>query len=194
MLSTPTQSTHHGHLEVASRQDVEDAIILALAPVFASLFRSKLKDQVRLREATAELACLYVSRKRAHLMLRMLRETNGMKEAGLGVVDLPLLAKSIRIVKDDFTITRNHVAHSEIAHEADAVNKVFAPTLLDQDRNKVLVRLDLDTLATAQVNVKCQTHAACQWAACARRRIPRTHSASHNRACRLCRARHGGLR
>jgi hypothetical protein len=47
--------THHGHLEVAGRQDVEHAIILALASGFASLFCSKLRDRGRLREVTAAL-------------------------------------------------------------------------------------------------------------------------------------------
>jgi hypothetical protein len=62
--------THHVHFEVASRQDVEHAIILALvAPVFASLFCRKLIDRRRrLREATADLACLHGRRKCTHLL------------------------------------------------------------------------------------------------------------------------------
>jgi hypothetical protein len=143
--------THHGHFEVASRQDVKDTIILALAPVLASLFRSKLRDRGRLREATAELACLHGRRKLAHL-LWMLRETNGMEEAGLGVENLPFLTESTRIVNDCLTVTRNHLAHSEIAREAGSATKVLTPTLLNQDRNKVLVRLDLNALATSQMH------------------------------------------
>jgi hypothetical protein len=37
-------------------------------------------------------------------MLWMLRETNRMEEARLGVEDLPLLTKGIRIVHDVFTV------------------------------------------------------------------------------------------
>jgi hypothetical protein len=58
--------------------------------VFASLFRSKLIDKGRLREVTAQLACLLGRKKRAYL-LGMLRDTNGMEEAGIGVENLPLL-------------------------------------------------------------------------------------------------------
>jgi hypothetical protein len=46
------------------------------------------------------------------------------------------------------------VAHSEIAHEASAITKVLAPTLLNQGRNKVLVGLELDTLAPTQIDFK----------------------------------------
>jgi hypothetical protein len=138
--SSTLLGTHNGHFEVASRQDVKHTIILALAPVFASLFRSKMIDRGRLREATAELACLLGRRKRAYL-LGMLRETSGMEEAGLSIENLPFLTESIHIVNDRFTVTRNHVAHSEIAHEASAIAKVLALALLNQDRNKVLVGL-----------------------------------------------------
>jgi hypothetical protein len=145
--------THHGHFEVASRQDVENAIILALAPVFASLFRSKLIDRGRLQEATAELACLRGRRERAHL-LWMLRETNRMEEAGLNVEDLPLMAESIPVVNDSLSVAGNHAALSEVAHEADAITKVLALALLNQNGNKFLVGLDLDTLAATQINFK----------------------------------------
>jgi hypothetical protein len=51
----------------------------------------------------------------------MLRETKGLNEAGLSVEDLPLLAKSIRIIHDDFTVTGNVVPRLVLAlldHEA----------------------------------------------------------------------------
>jgi hypothetical protein len=78
-----------------------------------------------------------------------------MEEAGLSIKDLPLLTKSIRISYDSFsTNAGNHVAHSKVTHEASAVTKVLTLTLLNQDRNKVLVGIDLDAIAAAQVNLK----------------------------------------
>jgi hypothetical protein len=149
----PLVGTHHGHFEVASRQHVENTIILALTPLFASLFRSKLVDRGGLREATAELACLHGGRKRARL-LWMLRETNRLEEARLGVENLPFLTESIHIAYHRFTVTRNHVAHSEIAHKADAITKVLVMAHLNQDRNKVLVGLKLEALATTHMHFK----------------------------------------
>jgi hypothetical protein len=84
----------------------------------------------------------------------MLRETKRTEEAGLGVENLPLLTESIHIVNGRLTISRNHVAHSEIAHETSAITKVLALALLNQDRNNVLVGLDLDTLAITQMHFK----------------------------------------
>jgi hypothetical protein len=120
--------THHGHFEVTSRQDVEHAIILALAPVGASLFGSKFIDR-RLQEATMELASLHGRRERA--LHRMLRETKTLEEGGFSFEDLPLLAKCIRIVEDGFTITGNHAPLSKVAHEADTVTEVLALAMLD---------------------------------------------------------------
>jgi hypothetical protein len=45
----------------------------------------------------------------------MLRETKGLNEAGLSVEDLPLLAKCIRIIHDDFTVTGNVVPRLVLA-------------------------------------------------------------------------------
>jgi hypothetical protein len=45
ILSLTLVGSHHGHVEIAGRQDVKHAVILALAPVFASLFRGKLIDR-----------------------------------------------------------------------------------------------------------------------------------------------------
>jgi hypothetical protein len=42
---TSLVGTDHGHFEITGRQDVKYAVVLALAPVFASLFRSKLVDR-----------------------------------------------------------------------------------------------------------------------------------------------------
>ena len=84
----------------------------------------------------------------------MLRETKGLEEAGLSVEDLPLLAKRIRIVNDGFTVTGDHVTHCEIAHEANTVKKVLTLTLFNQNRNKILVGLELDALATTQMHFK----------------------------------------
>jgi hypothetical protein len=80
---------------------------------------------------TAELACLYGKRKRAQL-LWMLRETNSMEEAVFGVENLSFLTEGTDVVNDRLTVTRNHVAHSEIAQEASAITKVLVPTLLNQ--------------------------------------------------------------
>jgi hypothetical protein len=50
----------------------------------------------------------------------------------------PFLTESIRIVNDRFTVTPDHVAHSEIAHETSAITKVLATTLLNQTETKSL--------------------------------------------------------
>jgi hypothetical protein len=120
--------------------------------VLASLLRSKLIDRRRLGEATLELACLLGSRHRTNV--RMLRETNRIEEDGLSFEDLPLLAKSIRIVKDGVTVTGEHAAHCEIAHKANTVKKVLTLTLLNQDRNKILVGLELDALVNIHMDFK----------------------------------------
>jgi hypothetical protein len=144
--------TDHGHLKIAGRQDVKHAVILALAPVLASLFRGKLVDR-RFRETTTELASsLGGSRHGAHL--RMLRKTQGMEELGLRVENLPVLAKSIGIVNDSLSVTANHVTRFESAHEANTLAKMLGLGLLKQDRDKILVGLDLDAFAIAQMNFK----------------------------------------
>jgi hypothetical protein len=144
--------TDHGHFAIAGRQDVKHAVILTLAPMLTCFFSSKLIDRRRFRETTTELASLYGSRHGADLW--MLRETHGLEEAGLSVQNLPFLTESIRIVNDRFSVTRNHVAHGEIAHEADTVTKMLALALLNQDGNKVLIGLELDALATTQMHFK----------------------------------------
>jgi hypothetical protein len=53
-----------------------------------------------------------------------------------------------------FLPSANHVAQSEIAHEANTVKKVLALALLNQDGNEVLVGLELDALATTRMNFK----------------------------------------
>jgi hypothetical protein len=63
-------------------------------------------------------------------------------------------------------------------HDANSVSKVLAMALLNQDRNKVLVGLHLDALATAQAAPTPQTRAACRQAAYAKRRIMRVRPAS----------------
>jgi hypothetical protein len=94
--STLEGTTHHGHFEVTSRQDVEHAIILS--------FCGKFIDRRRLREATTELASLLGRKDRA--LHWMLRETKSLEEAGgFSVENLPLLAKRIRTVEDGLTIT-----------------------------------------------------------------------------------------
>jgi hypothetical protein len=86
--------------------------------------------------------------------LRILRETNSPKELGLSAANLPLPAKRIRIVKDCFTITCKHLSHFEITHEANAVSKMRALALSDQNGNKVFVSLDIKILALAQIQNK----------------------------------------
>jgi hypothetical protein len=85
----------------------------------------------------------------------MLKETHGLKELEFRVENLPFLAKSIRIAHDTFTITGNHVAHSEISqYEADTLAKMLELCLLKHDRHKVLVGLDPDAIVPAQMNFK----------------------------------------
>jgi hypothetical protein len=80
----------------------------------------------------------------------MLGKANSLEEAGISVENLPFLAKSIDIVDDSFTITGDHVAHTEISHQANTLGKVLtlslSLSLLERDRDKVLVGLDLDVL------------------------------------------------
>jgi hypothetical protein len=76
----------------------------------------------------------------------MLGKANSLEEADISVENLPFLAKSIDIVDDSFTITGDHVAHTEISHQANTLGKVLALSLLERDRDKVLVGLDLDVL------------------------------------------------
>jgi hypothetical protein len=145
--------TDHCHFEITSRQDVKHAVILALiAPVCAGLFRSQLIDRRRFQETATQHVGRLWSRHGA--LLRVLWETDSLEERGLGVQDLPLLAKSIRIVENGVTVTGNHMAHAEVAHQSDTVLKVLAQTLLNQDGDKVLVGLELDALATTQMHFK----------------------------------------
>jgi hypothetical protein len=116
------------------------------------LFSSKFVDRRRFRETTTEMVSLHGSRHGASV--GMLRETKGLEEEGLGVANLPLLAESIRILNDCFTVTRNHASLSKVAHETDTVMKVLTLALLNQDRNEILVSLELDTLATTQMHFK----------------------------------------
>jgi hypothetical protein len=55
-----------------------------------------------------------------------------MEEAVFGVENLSFLTEGTDVVNDRLTVTRNHVAHSEIAQEASAITKVLVPTLLNQ--------------------------------------------------------------
>jgi hypothetical protein len=84
----------------------------------------------------------------------ILRETHRLEELGLRVQNLPFLAKSIRISHDGFAITGDHVAGSESAHEANTLAKLRLLALLKQDGHKVLVGLDLNALAPAQMDFK----------------------------------------
>jgi hypothetical protein len=136
--------TNHGHFEVSCRQYIEHAIILALASVSAGLLRSKLFDR-RLREATTQHVGRF-GRREEGALLWVSRETSRLEERGIGVMDLPFLAKSIHLGHDSFTITRQLYAIREIAHKARTVTKVLAHPLHNQDRDKVLVGLDLDKL------------------------------------------------
>jgi hypothetical protein len=110
--------SHHSHFEITGRQDVKDTVRLAIAPVYASPLSGKLIDRRFYQETATELASLHGSRHGADV--GMLRETNGPEEAGLGVANL-----NQHIVNDSFSITRNHAANCEIAHEANAVQKVI---------------------------------------------------------------------
>jgi hypothetical protein len=55
-ILSPLVGTQHGHIEITGRQDIENAIVLALALALmsASYFCGELIDR-RLREATTEM-------------------------------------------------------------------------------------------------------------------------------------------
>lgn len=91
----------------------------------------------------------------SHGALRLiLRETNSLKERGLGVKDLPFLAKRIHIVEHGFTVTGKPAPFSKVAHQSDAIAKVLTQTLFNQDRDEMLVSLELDALASFQMHYK----------------------------------------
>jgi hypothetical protein len=64
------------------------------------------------------------------------------------------LTKRIGIVNNSFTVAGNHIAQSEITHEANtSVTKVLTKALFKTE-TKSLVGLHLDALATTQMDFK----------------------------------------
>jgi hypothetical protein len=78
------------------------------------------------------------------------------------------------IVDDGFALSPNHTSRTAIAHEATTVKKVLPLALLSQDRNEVLVGLDLDALATAEYTPNIC--AACRQAAYVKKANPEKSS------------------
>jgi hypothetical protein len=75
-----------------------------------------------------------------------------MEEVG-SVSEPAIPDRSVHVRHERFTVTRKHVARPEVAHEANTV-QVCTLALLDQDCDKILVGIELDALATAQVHLK----------------------------------------
>jgi hypothetical protein len=65
--------------------------------------------------------------------LRVLRELNSLEELGVSVKDLLFLAENIHIFEHSFTITSKPASFSEVIQKSDALSKVRAQTLLNQD-------------------------------------------------------------
>jgi hypothetical protein len=94
--------THHGHSEVACRQDVEDASSCS-APVHASLSAAKLGDRGRPPESRRRswLACM------GEGACTLAADEGDERYGGWpGVENLPFLTESIRIFNDRLTVTR----------------------------------------------------------------------------------------